>query len=92
VALARFVLQNAPEWSEAHIREAMAQRRSSTVRLAEPLPVVIAYSTTIVKNGKVHFFADIYGHDRLLDQALRQQAQARAQKRRAEPLALPGAQ
>jgi murein L,D-transpeptidase YcbB/YkuD len=81
VALAQFVLQNAPEWSEARIRAAMAQGQSSTVRLAEPLPVVIAYSTTIVKRGKVHFFADIYGHDRLLDHALRRQAQARAGQR-----------
>ena len=81
VALAQFVLQNAPEWTEARIRAAMAQGQSSTVRLAEPLPVVIAYSTTIVKQGKAHFFADIYGHDRLLDQALRRQAQARARQR-----------
>jgi murein L,D-transpeptidase YcbB/YkuD len=89
VALAQFVLQNAPEWTEARIRAAMAQGQSSTLRLAEPLPVVIAYSTTIVKAGKVHFLADIYGHDRLLDRALRQQAQARAQQRSTDPL--PGA-
>ncbi len=89
VALAQFVLQDAPEWTEARIRAAMAQGQSSTLRLAEPLPVVIAYSTTIVKNGKVHFFADMYGHDRLLDQALRQQEQARALQRGTDPV--PGA-
>jgi murein L,D-transpeptidase YcbB/YkuD len=90
VALAQFVLQNAPEWTEARIRAAMGQGQSSTLRLAEALPVVIAYSTAIVKNGKVNFFADIYGHDRLLDRALREQAQARAQQRSADPV--PGAE
>lgn len=81
VALAQFVLQDSPEWSETRIREAMARRQSSTIRLAQPVPVVIAYSTTIVKQGKVHFFADLYGHDRLLDQALRQKSQVRARQR-----------
>ena len=72
VALARFVLQDMPEWSEARILEAMAKGESKTIRLREPLPVVIAYSTTLVKNdGKVYFFADIYGHDKLLDEELR---------------------
>ena len=89
VALARFVLQNSPEWSEERIRAAMTRGQSATLRLAEPLPVLIGYSTTVVKQGKVHFLADIYGHDRLLDQALRQQAQARAQQRSADPV--PGA-
>jgi murein L,D-transpeptidase YcbB/YkuD len=44
----------------------------STVRLADPIPVVIAYATAIVKDGRIHFFDDIYGHDRALDAALRQ--------------------
>ena len=81
VALAQFVLQHATGWSEARIRAAMAQGASSTVRLSEPVPVVIAYSTAIVTNGEVHFFPDLYGHDRQLDRALRQQAQARARAR-----------
>jgi len=84
VALAQFVLHNDLRWPEWRIRATMAHGQSSTIRLAEPLPVLIAYSTTVVKQGKVHFLADIYGHDRLLDQALRQQSQARAQQRRKE--------
>ena len=59
----------------------MTRGQSATLRLAEPLPVLIAYSTTVVKQGKVHFLSDIYGHDRLLEQALRQQSQLRAQQR-----------
>lgn len=85
VALAQFVLQGDPSWTPERIREAMTRRRSSTIRLATPLPVVIAYSTTIVKNGRVHFFADLYGHDKLLEQALRQQARLRQAAREATP-------
>jgi murein L,D-transpeptidase YcbB/YkuD len=77
VALATFVLQDSPEWSEDRIRQAMGQRRSVTLRLKEPVPVLIAYGTALVKNGRVHFFDDLYGHDRTLDAALRQHALAR---------------
>src|SRR5512133_1691328 len=72
VALAQFVFGDDPAWTEDAIREAMAQGESHTVRLAQPLPVLIAYSTVLVKGGKEFFFADVYGHDRLLDAALRQ--------------------
>lgn len=71
VALARFVLQDQPEWTEERIRDAMENGNSRTIRLKQPLPVVIAYGTAIVKSdGKVYFFQDIYGHDKLLDAAL----------------------
>jgi murein L,D-transpeptidase YcbB/YkuD len=72
VALAGFVLQGMPAWDEARIREAMASGKSTTLRLAEPLPVVIAYGTALVKDGRVHFFEDLYGLDPVLDAALRQ--------------------
>ena len=70
VALAQFVLQAMPEWSEERIRAAMAAGTSTTLRLSEALPVLIAYGTSLVKNGRIHFFDDIYGHDRRLDAAL----------------------
>lgn len=81
VALARFVLQDDPAWTPERIREAMGQGQSHTVRLPQPVPVVLAYSTTLVKNGRPYFFADIYGHDLLLDQTLRRNALARRQAR-----------
>jgi murein L,D-transpeptidase YcbB/YkuD len=72
VALATFVLQDQPEWTEARIRQAMAQGTSTTLRLATPLPVLIAYGTALVKGGRPYFFDDIYGLDRELEAALRQ--------------------
>lgn len=73
VALAAFALQGLPGWDEARIRAAMAaETPPRTLALAQPIPVVIAYGTALVKEQKVHFFEDLYGHDRALDAALRQ--------------------
>jgi murein L,D-transpeptidase YcbB/YkuD len=71
VALAMFVLAGMPDWTEERLHEAMAAGESKTLRLATPVPVLIAYGTAIVRDGRVHFFDDIYGHDRMLDAALR---------------------
>jgi L,D-transpeptidase YcbB len=70
VALAQFALQGMPEWSEERIRQAMRRGESAALRLAEPVPVLIAYGTAIVKDARIHFYDDIYGHDRRLDAAL----------------------
>ncbi len=69
--LATFVLQDRADWPEQRIRAAMAAGRSSTLRLSEPVPVLITYGTALVKGGHLYFFDDIYGLDRALDDALR---------------------
>lgn len=81
LALAEFVLKPMPEWTEARIRDAMTAGKSATLKLAEPVQVLIAYGTALVKQGRIHFFDDIYGHDRLLDEALRR----RSTRRSADP-------
>ena len=72
--LAKFVLADDPEWTEERIVQAMTKGRSATLRLQEPFPVIIAYSTAAIRDGRVYFFPDIYGQDRLLDDALRQRS------------------
>ncbi len=74
VALAGFALQGAPGWTEERVRDAMQQSGTpQTVALAAPVPVLIAYGTALVKDAQVHFFDDLYGHDRALDAALRRE-------------------
>lgn len=70
VDLAAFVMEGMSGWSEPVIVEAMNLGTSSTVRLSEPVPVLITYGTALFKEGRMHFFEDIYGHDRLLEAAL----------------------
>ena len=61
------------------IREAMERGSSSSLRLREPLRVVIAYNTVgVAPDGRVLFHPDIYGHDAALDAALRRGARAAA--------------
>ncbi len=76
VALAKFVLADEPDWTEERIVQAMTKGRSATLRLREPFPVVIAYTTAVVRDGRIHFFPDIYGRDKTLDEALRQRSQS----------------
>jgi len=72
VALADFALQGVSGWTDERIRQAMANGPSSTVTLDQPVRVLITYGTALVKEGRPHFFDDLYGHDRVLDAALRQ--------------------
>ncbi len=77
VALASFVLQDRPGWTEDRIRQAMTEDEPATIRLSDPIPVLIAYATAIVEgDGRIHFYDDIYGHDRRLAAALRQRRPA----------------
>lgn len=71
LSLAKFVLYADPEWTEERIRAAMAAGVSKTIRLKQPLPVLITYSTVIVKDDKVYFFPDVYAQDDLLEDALK---------------------
>lgn len=71
VALAQFVLKNEPQWTQSRIEAAMTAGKSQTIRLAAPIPVVLAYSTVVVLDGTVFFYDDIYGHDKTLAKALK---------------------
>jgi murein L,D-transpeptidase YcbB/YkuD len=70
-ALAAWVLQSKPEWTEERIRAAMNGEKSVQVNLSSPIPVLILYGTARVdEDGNVDFYDDIYGHDAKLAQAL----------------------
>ena len=84
VELAKFVLADEPQWSEERILQAMNKGKSATIRLREALPVVIAYSTTVVRDGRLFLFPDIYGHDKRLEDALGQRANAIRASQRSE--------
>jgi murein L,D-transpeptidase YcbB/YkuD len=72
VALAVWALRDQPGWSRDSVEALMAGSRTVRVLLTRPLPVVIFYTTAIVRpDGRVWFSDDIYGHDVALDEALR---------------------
>lgn len=70
-ALAAAVLAGDPAWSEARIDEVIASRRTTKVRVREPVPVQLYYQTAwATADGRVHFRDDIYRHDRTFAAAL----------------------
>ena len=77
VKLAQFVLEKQPQWTADAIQKAMSAKKSKTINVLEPVPVVLGYSTVVVKNNKIHFFADIYGQDKILDNAIKKMAASR---------------
>jgi murein L,D-transpeptidase YcbB/YkuD len=59
LGLAKYVLADQPEWTEARIRAAMTEAREETARLKTPLPVHIGYWTAWVEpDGKTVTYTD----------------------------------
>jgi murein L,D-transpeptidase YcbB/YkuD len=60
-------------WDPDKIKDAMSdeEKNNKTIGLKTPLPVVITYLTANAdEDGTMHFFADVYGYDKQLEEAL----------------------
>jgi murein L,D-transpeptidase YcbB/YkuD len=69
--LAVWVLRDPKKWSAAEVQKAMDGPKPLQVNLAKPLPVIICYSTAVVRaDGRIAFYDDVYRHDAELEQAL----------------------
>jgi murein L,D-transpeptidase YcbB/YkuD len=63
-ALAKWVLKDAPEWTDEKILEAMHSGDEQHVKLEQDIPVHIVYFTAWVDDaGTVSFHPDVYGYD-----------------------------
>ncbi len=69
-ALAEFVLAGRPEWTPAHIDEALHGGKRQRVNLAQELPVYLIYWTAFVNDDGVQFRNDLYNHDPQLERAM----------------------
>ena len=66
-----WVLRDPVEWSAEKVEAAMNGPPSRRVNLTQPLPVVIYYTTAVVRPERgVEFYEDIYGHDARLEREL----------------------
>lgn len=71
-ALALWVLRDQPRWSGERVTAAQEGTGTTRAWLARAIPVIVFYTTAVAApDGSAWFYADIYGHDRELDQALR---------------------
>lgn len=70
--LAEFALRNQPEWTKESIQLAMQAPKMQRVRLKKSIPILFFYTTSFVEqNGEVAFYRDLYGHDSVLMEALK---------------------
>ncbi len=80
VALARWVLADEVAWSDEQILEAMSGDAPKTVKVKDPVQVVLFYMTAVVKpgmtpgDGAVTFAPDVYQLDAALERALAKRA------------------
>jgi murein L,D-transpeptidase YcbB/YkuD len=73
VELAEYLLQDDPMWTRERLLDAVAQWTEQTVQLPQPIPVHLLYWTAWVDSENVvHFRSDLYGRDRRLKEALRE--------------------
>lgn len=70
--LAAYLLRKQPDWDRAAVERAMRSGPDNRrVTLTTPVPVLIFYVTAVVEeDGSVHFFDDIYGFDKRLEDVL----------------------
>jgi murein L,D-transpeptidase YcbB/YkuD len=70
--LAEFALRDQPEWTKESIQLAMRAPKMQRVMLKKSIPILFFYTTAFVEqNGEVAFYRDIYGHDTVLLEALK---------------------
>jgi murein L,D-transpeptidase YcbB/YkuD len=70
--LAEFALRNQPEWTRENIQLAMQAPKMQRVMLKKSIPILFFYTTAFAEqNGAVAFYRDIYGHDTVLLEALK---------------------
>ena len=67
--LAKYVLQDMPEWDEQRIRDTINTGEETWITLPKKIQVYLVYFTSWVdEEGNVHFRDDLYGHDKALKQ------------------------
>jgi murein L,D-transpeptidase YcbB/YkuD len=96
--MADWVLDGQGDWDEDKIHEAMFGGEDGTqpddnqqVGLKTPLPVSITYLTANAdEDGTMHFFADIYGYDQQLENALAKSRPYAEQPVKINPKLIPG--
>lgn len=61
--LANLLMEGDPDWSMTKLQAILDSGKTTRVKLAKPMPVLLTYWTAWVEEGVVHFRADPYGRD-----------------------------
>jgi murein L,D-transpeptidase YcbB/YkuD len=89
--LAELVLANPERWNQATFRALVESGQTRTIRLTEPLPVILFYWTAEAReDGTVMFREDVYGRDAAVLEALEGHFTFRPPANPQGPVADPG--
>ena len=70
--LAKYLLQNDPQWHSQRITETIQSGVTTVVYIKDPIPVHLLYWTAwVTETGTIHFGNDIYDRDPPLSRALK---------------------
>jgi murein L,D-transpeptidase YcbB/YkuD len=70
--LALWVLRDQSGWGPEVVQAVQSGRSTTRAWLSRSIPVIVFYTTAVATpDGNGWFYADIYGHDLALDEALR---------------------
>ena len=73
IELTAYLLRDDPKWTSVSILAAIDRQVEQTVQLREPIWVHLLYWTAWVSEDNItHFVRDIYGRDKLLNEALQE--------------------
>jgi len=73
IDLAKFLLQDNPEWNSTKIQETLQQPESVSIPLKKKVPVHLVYWTAWVNEaGQLNFREDIYKHDDTQEKEIKQ--------------------
>ena len=73
IELTAYLLRDDPKWTSESILAAIDRQVEQTVQLREPIWVHLLYWTAWVSEDNItHFVRDIYGRDKLLDEAFQE--------------------
>ena len=74
--LADWLLRNNSNWDPDKIKDTMDDESitNKSVSLGAPVPIVLFYGTAYVDGGEVHFFQDLYGYDKDMNDMLKKGA------------------
>jgi len=71
IELAEYLLRDDPKWTHEEILAAINSNKRQVVLIREPIAVHVLYRTAWVdEDDTIHFRDDIYGRDKMLDEAL----------------------
>jgi len=65
LSLMKYLSKNYTKYSYTKVRKIYDSKKTDTIRLNKKLPIHLTYQTVQINNGKLSFYNDVYGYDKI---------------------------